>query len=213
MPARISKLETNRQTGKTQVEAQRVSILDAAETLFLEKGLENTNMKDIAARTGITRVSLYRYFSDRDPIAFEIAVRMLKRIAAAAAGGEPITGLESFRDYVIRMIDQFYVLRPAYRYISMFDNLYDNHYPNTELADWYKAQIFALGWREWAAPDNRLGIDPSLSAMLLNSTMSFLEKMAARGELMSDEQEVSMDDELAFYKEMIQVYFNRLAAG
>jgi len=205
-----SKLDTIRRHGKTQVQAQRNSILDAAEKLFLEKGLENTSMKDIAAKAGITRMSLYRYFPDRDPIAFEIAVRMLRRICYAAEIGEQPINLEFFRKAIIRMIDQFFSLRDAFRYISMFDHLYGAHYPNEQLASWFKEQIFELGWGAIIAEAGRNDVIPAQAAMIGNSTMSFLEKMAVRGDLMAGEQDVPLADQLTFYKDMVNDYFDKM---
>ena len=74
MPTR-SKLDTARQNGAHQVDEQRSSILDAAEALFLQNGLDSTRMIDIAAQAGITKVTLYRYFPNRDVIALEIHAR------------------------------------------------------------------------------------------------------------------------------------------
>ena len=77
-----SKLDTGRQNGRHQVDEQRSSILDAAEALFLQNGLESTRMIDIAAQAGITKVTLYRYFPNRDVIALAIHARMMEKIVA-----------------------------------------------------------------------------------------------------------------------------------
>ncbi|HVP20954.1 MAG TPA: TetR/AcrR family transcriptional regulator [Anaerolineaceae bacterium] len=210
MSYRSSKLETIRKNGKTQVIAQRNSILDAAEKLFLEKGLEHTNMTDIAAEADITRPSLYRYFPDRDPMAFEIAVRMLRRIVETSNLSERPLQLKDFRLVILRMIDQFDSLRDAYRYIGMFDHLYGTRYPNEQLAAWYKEQIFSMGWGFFFTQGIGKEIPPSQAAMIGNSTMSFLEKMADRGELMAGEQNVSLTEELAFYRDMVNDYFDKI---
>jgi len=211
MANKVSQLEKDRQSGKTQVEVQRISILEAAEKTFLEKSLEHTSMKDIAAAAEITRASLYRYFPDIATIAFEIAVKMLKKITDATNSEESTFSLETIRTSVVRMIDQFYPLRPAYRYIGMFDHLYGDNYPDEKLAAWYKEQLFALDWIGISSIEISSGIDPEQIAMIGNCTLSFLEKMAARGELLSVEQEVSLDSGLTFYKDMINVYFENIA--
>ncbi len=204
MPKHISKLEKVRRNGSTQVEAQRANILEAAEKLFLENGLE-------AAEAGITRVSLYRYFADRHPIAFEIAVRMLRRILEASDTGErPIT-FESLRGIEIRTIEQFYQLRSAYRYLGMFDHLYGDAYPNDKLAAWYKEAILSLGWIRELDPQDALFANLAPIVMLNNCMMSFLQKLAVRGDLMANEQGVPLDAQLNFFKEMIDLYFDRLA--
>jgi AcrR family transcriptional regulator len=211
MPKRISNLEKTRRNGSTQVDAQRASILEAAEKLFLEKGLENTNMSDIATEAGITRVSLYRYFPDRHPIAFEIAVRMLRKILESSDTGKRPVSFESLRDIAIRTIEQFYPLRGAYRYLGMFDHLYGDHYPNAKLAAWYKEQISSLGWIEDIDQEASLFANLAPIVMINNCIMSFLQKLAVRGDLMADEQGVPLDAQLNFFKEMIHLFFDRLA--
>jgi AcrR family transcriptional regulator len=207
----ISKLEAIRQDGRTQVDSQRTNILDAAEKLFLEQGLEHTSMRDIAAGAGITRMSLYRYFPDLHPIAFEIAARMLAKVTAVIDTGGQADDLETIKRSILRMIDRFPELRDAYRYLGMFDHLYGTSYPNEALAAWYKEQIFSLGWIQILARQSAAGagIHPGQIAMIGNNTLSFLEKMAVRGELMAAEQGVSLEEQLTFFKDMIQMYLER----
>ena len=51
----------------------------------MEKGLETTTMLDIASEADIIRMTLYRYFSNKDEIALDIYACMLGRIAALLA--------------------------------------------------------------------------------------------------------------------------------
>ncbi|GEO40465.1 TetR family transcriptional regulator [Skermanella aerolata] len=57
-------------------DARRRAILDAAWTLFLEKGFERTTLGDIIALSGGSRSTLYEQFGDKDGL-FETAI-MLK---------------------------------------------------------------------------------------------------------------------------------------
>ena len=77
-----SKISGNRKSGKHQADELRTRILEAAEQLFLANGIETTSMADISARLGISRVTMYRYFANRDEIAVEIQIRMLEKINA-----------------------------------------------------------------------------------------------------------------------------------
>lgn len=203
----------NRMNGLYQVDVQRNAILDAAETLFLRKGLENTTMGEIAKETGIHRATLYRYFPDRDPIAFEIAVRMLKKIKSSTDISEQPVYLHAIKEDTLAMIDQFYQLRDAYRYLGMFDYLYGDSYPNKSLADWFKEQVNAMRWGKGRFQGEIPGEVRPKVVMLLNAIMSFLEKMAARGDLMSSEQDVSLDEELLLYERMVCVYIDDLIAA
>lgn len=207
-----SNMDKNRQDGKYQMDWRKDSILNAAESLFLQKGLENTSMVDIANHAGITKVTLYRYFPDRHPIAFEIAIRMLRRIfSTTRTEGQALT-LENLRQYVIAMIDNFDHLKDAYQYIGMFDHLYGDQYPSAALADWYKSEMSNIGWGAhfFEGPEEVFPLRKQM-IMLLNTTMSFLEKMAARGELMSVEQGFNLEEQLRFYKALVGAYFDQLA--
>lgn len=210
MPEQISNLEKIRRNGETQVDAQRVNILDSAEQLFLDKGLEETSMSDIAGAAGITRVSLYRYFPDQQTIIFEIAVRMLKKIALASDVIEENDIIRTVKKAVLRMIDQFYHLRDAFRFMGMFDHLYGGNYPNQELSSWYKEEIYKMGWGQTLAYIAESGVDEGRIAMISNSTLSFLEKLASRGNLIANEQDVSLEKELFFFREMIVDTFERI---
>lgn len=205
----------NRMNGLFQVDEQREPILKAAQTLFLEKGIEKTTMGEIAKRAGIHRVTFYRYFPDRHPIAFEIAVRMMKLIMSRSDVSDSTDYLQAAKFNVSAMIDQFHDLRDAYRYISMFDSLYVHHYPDEKISTWFKNEISTLGWGSGRL-HNLNDHERSHIVMIMNATVSFLERLAARGDLMAIEQGVAIDTELANFRCMINLYFDSLiteAAG
>ncbi len=51
---------------------QRERILQVAEDLFINRGVEQVTMGDIASESRLTRATIYRYFSNRERIAGEI---------------------------------------------------------------------------------------------------------------------------------------------
>lgn len=71
-----------------QREAASEAIIDAAEEIAAERGLENTSIAAIAERAGVATGTLYNYFPDRDALlASWFALRrkeMIPRIEAAA---------------------------------------------------------------------------------------------------------------------------------
>nr|ALV86507.1 transcriptional regulator [uncultured bacterium 20] len=229
MHSKGSKLAAVRKKGATQVDAQRTNILDAAERRFLQLGLEHTTMADIAEQAGITRMTLYRYFRDRDTIAFEIAGRMLQRVISInipASGGErdwEARLLVRLKDLALAMIRDFDALRDAYRYLGMFDRLYADRYPTEELATWYKQHMQAIWYERHLEGLPVSGVSEGVLApefpygkhvlMTMNAVMSFLQRMAARGELMAAEQGVPLQDQLNLFDEMIGMYFDRLIAS
>lgn len=210
MHTMTSTYEINRLKGIHQVDEQRDAILDAAEILFLRKGLENTTMGDIARETGIHRATLYRYFPDRDPIAFEIAVRMLKKIAQTATNPGPSSHLVMAGEFMLGMIDHFDELRDAYRYVGMFNHLYGDRYPNEALANWFREQAFSVIPYRRELQREELKGERDQVVVIINTIMSFMEKMAGRGDLMAREQGVPITEQLRTFREMIQLYIDRV---
>jgi AcrR family transcriptional regulator len=205
-----SKLHAGRQDGKHQVDAQRASILDAAETLFLRQGLETTTMVDIATQTGITKVTLYRYFPNRDEIAVDIRSRMLQRIAALAEPSTHPRSLEGARTVAQAMIRNFDALRDAYRFLGMFDARYLDHPPEVGETRWARQAIAALSERDTAAT-----ADPEVqrAAVILSAVLWFLEKVAMRGEVILGAPELPLAQQLQTLEEMVLVYIAHLLAA
>ncbi len=211
MTTSLSKSSTNRKMGIHQVDEQRASILDAAETLFLQNGLENTRMVDIANQAGITRVTLYRYFANRDAIAVEIQVRMMNRISAMVGAGGQDFSLESQKRRAQAMIRNFPALRDAYRYIGMFDQVYLDRAPDDALAQWTKNQLISQDWgRDAPGEFERLSPQGEQLGVIMNTIIWFLEKLALRGELTWSDTSVPLEEHLKTFEDLIMLYFDQM---
>jgi len=192
-----------------QLDATRERILDTAERLFLEKGLEGTSMVDIASAAGITKVTLYRYFPDRHPIAFAIAGRMLHRIdeAAKPEDAQALSLPDLVKEYFLRMIRSFPECRDAYRYLGLFDQLYASAYPDESLAERYRQEL-AKGIEAVFRTRPGEGMNSPAAAIvvtLFNVINGFLQKIASRGRLIGPEQGVDMGTQLAIFESMISI--------
>jgi hypothetical protein len=94
----------------------------------------------------------------------------------------------------------------------MFDHLYGDHYPSEELASWYKQHIFSLTI-DGVSPIFADDFDEQKRTKIVtmfNMIMSFLEKMAARGELIAEEQEIPLQTQLEAFKEITLIYLESL---
>lgn len=60
-------------------EQSRIRILDAAETLFAERGYERTSFADIAQQSGISRGSIPWHFDNKDGLLMAVVERMIGR--------------------------------------------------------------------------------------------------------------------------------------
>ncbi|MCW9034939.1 MAG: TetR/AcrR family transcriptional regulator [Rhodospirillales bacterium] len=55
-----------------QIELRRTKILNATANLIMEEGIDNISLNGIARRAGISKSNLYRYFTGKEEIVFEV---------------------------------------------------------------------------------------------------------------------------------------------
>ncbi len=74
-----SRLCSGRRRARSEQEkAQRESqILDAAQALFSQRGLDRLTLADVAAETGLTKAALYRYFRSKELLFLAVYRRAL----------------------------------------------------------------------------------------------------------------------------------------
>tara|TARA_B110000879_G_scaffold209844_1_gene298538 strand:+ start:1454 stop:2122 length:669 start_codon:yes stop_codon:yes gene_type:complete len=74
--------------GETKIsvtkDKKRQAILDASNQQFRKYGYKKTSMDDIAKHLGISRASLYSYFTDKDDIFCEVTIQIHEEALAAA---------------------------------------------------------------------------------------------------------------------------------
>jgi TetR/AcrR family transcriptional regulator, cholesterol catabolism regulator len=217
MARRNSNLDRYREERRQQTAERRESILVAAQDLFLTKGLEKTSMQDIAGATRISRVTLYRYFPDLYRIAFEVHIRILEELIAACLSGisEDAEGLETIRTALLNMIHRYDELEDIYRFIGMFDHLYARESPSADMSMWFADRISRLYVGQFtevmgsAYPQEMY----EKSVTIGNTIASFMQKMAARGELLGEDQEVPMRIQIEHFEEIITHYIDTVLLG
>jgi len=62
-------------------EATRAALLEAAETLFLEKGFGNTSLSEIGRQAGITKSLIHHYFGSKEGLWREVKTRRFMQYA------------------------------------------------------------------------------------------------------------------------------------
>ncbi len=113
----------------TQREAQRQ---------FLEYGLANTQMKNIAAAVGIGRSTLYRYFPQKEHLAFAVTCTLINDLFQQTLYPLPdktLPGFEQLSVIVHRFIEVLPRHVSALNYFSEFDRMFDRGFPQTPEAD------------------------------------------------------------------------------
>lgn len=65
---------------KEEAEKTKIAILDAAETLFLKKGVSKTSLEEIARATGMTRGAVYWHFKNKDHLINELMSQIFQPV-------------------------------------------------------------------------------------------------------------------------------------
>lgn len=98
-----------RAPGRPKDLEKREAILDAAQAIFAERGIDGAPIETIAARSGVSKVTVYGHFGDKASI-FEALIareteRFTERLAAATQGDGPLEDrLRQLGEAVISMM-------------------------------------------------------------------------------------------------------------
>ena len=98
------------------------AILDAGWTLFLERGVEATPIEAIAARAGVSKVTLYTHYPDKAALFRGAVEREMERIEAAqqfqGSDGQPGTVADELRRFGLGIMT-FLTSKPAIDFYSV----------------------------------------------------------------------------------------------
>lgn len=96
---------------------RRAEILDAAETIFAERGFQATRIDDIAARVGVAHGTIYGYFRSKQELFFCLLLdRVAKWNRLAEDALAKADDVESLVDTVIRLHIEFF-----FRHVRLID--------------------------------------------------------------------------------------------
>ena len=107
--------------------AQYQQILQGARALFVEQGIERVNFSAVAARCGIARTTLYKYFPDKESLLWAIqhqAFSSLGLALRARQAARPLTALERFAAYFEELVCRFELDPDFIRFLDLFEKTY-----------------------------------------------------------------------------------------
>ena len=178
-----------------QTEETRSKILAAAESMFVEKGFADTQMKDIAMAIGMSRNTLYRYYQDKFDLGFAILVNVLTRKAystfddlEAVRRQGYANALDGLRTLFLSMCDD------ASQLNARFSAEFDAYYSGDRIPDNFRKTLLAALPMELhekifdqlisegqANGDIRTDLSPrQISVILINSIPMFHRRMILR---------------------------------
>lgn len=102
----------------------RNKILECARKVFMNKGLYETSMSDIATEVGVARRTLYRHFETKESIAYEVMLSTMEvwntyqlDIYAKLQG----TGLEKLESFLLELLEYMDKNTHIMKFMSDFD--------------------------------------------------------------------------------------------
>jgi AcrR family transcriptional regulator len=172
-------------------ERQQQRILDAAEKLFDEHGIDRVTMADITSASGLRASTIYQYFSNKDEIVWallsdlfaENTQRAKQRLEGATTGLAKIAALLEF------MADELSHRPAKVRFMAQFDALYARDWPAERLLT-LEAQINPQGFRYFSElvregivdGSLRSDLDPDLTMhAVINAVVGAQRRLASLG--------------------------------
>lgn len=117
---------------KDHPEQQRRVILDAARKLFLRDGIERVAITEIATEAGLTRVTLYQYFANKEEIAWALARSIFEQMRQGGLEQyvlDASTGYEAIKRLFTSLTDEFLRDLDQISFLAQFDYLYARDWP------------------------------------------------------------------------------------
>ncbi len=171
---------------------QRRRILDAAEKLFDEHGIDRVTMTEIISATELRTSTIYQYFSSKDDIVWAILEVVLADFSARAKAAidREQTALAKITALLELMADDLTRKQAKVRFLAQFDAMYARDWPAERLLT-LEAQINPEGFehfsrliREGIADGSlRADLDPELTLhAVINAVVGAQRRLASLGE-------------------------------
>ena len=193
-------------------------VLDMAQEMFLTLGYGQVEMKDVAARSGISRSTLYRHFPSKEALAFYISMYIFQGQPLYYTGPLPSgSGLARLAFAVRRSAQLLSLRRAQVAYLTQFDIVFSGSYPDTEISGYYEAYVRSMG-RPFLQPildgiadgSIRPMKDPHLAAVTLsNALLAMAQRVLPREEHFRREQGYGGEMLTELADTLIDAYANR----
>ncbi|WP_432826402.1 TetR/AcrR family transcriptional regulator [Dactylosporangium sp. CA-092794] len=90
--------------GRPRSEAARAAVLYAVDDLLVEEGYAAMTLKGIAERAGVSRQTIYRWWSTKAEILFEASWTDAAEELAVPAGDTPLAEITAFLEALVRFL-------------------------------------------------------------------------------------------------------------
>jgi len=97
-------IEERGRGGRPRSERARAAVLHAVDDLLVEVGYAAMTMKNIAERAGVSRQTVYRWWSTKAEILFEASVLDAREELSVEPAGSPLDDLTAYLDALVRFL-------------------------------------------------------------------------------------------------------------
>jgi AcrR family transcriptional regulator len=201
-------------------ENQREWILEVAEDLFIQKGIEQVTIGDIAAASRLTRATIYKYFPNKEQMAQEIFKSVTKGWRdrnEREVWGFQGTGYARLEKFITSFFEYLFQNSRETSFVAELNYLYAKEwsaemFANTMLDNLREDRQFVLESIQQGLADGslRTDIDPEL---MLAAFFNFMSGMLSRLGEMGDkvEKEFGMNTQTIF-TQICRIFLDGLKA-
>jgi AcrR family transcriptional regulator len=175
MPKSLSQAERDR---------FRANLIGTAEKLFAERGPQAVTLRELARELGVSAMTPYRYFQDKDEILAAVRAAAFDRFAAALESAARIAGNAAIRaDAVGRAYLDFALSQPnAYRLMFDLSQPDEGRFPDLERAG-ARARRTMTSYMEALVSGGFLAGDPEMLGQIFWATVHGLVVLQLAGKL------------------------------
>lgn len=213
------KKKAARSTYPAHRERQRNRILDAAEKLFVEHGIDRVTMAELTLASGVQPSTMYQYFSSKDEIVWAIVGNIMAAVSSRSseADASSQTALDKITEFLEYMAEELSTQRARVRFMAQFDAMYSHNWPVERLlkveAESSKtgSGLFGELIREGVADGSlRSDLDPDLTMQaIINAAIGTQRRLASLGNKVELEYGQSVDQ---LFRETIRIILLGLRA-
>ncbi|PKM74497.1 MAG: hypothetical protein CVU91_01115 [Firmicutes bacterium HGW-Firmicutes-16] len=199
-----------------QIEARKENIIDSAIQEFIENGIDNSKISDIAKRAEVGAATVYRYFETKPKLVVECATKLWHSEMSSLtplfypANYNELNGFEKVRQ-ILNTIGSLYKIRPhLLRLLEQFDNYIVRERISKEFLQKYEAgiidtRVMMLAAVEAGQEDG--SIRPDIDAVIFNttaihSTIPLIQKLLLRGDVIQSDREIDAKTQIALLIDM-----------
>ncbi len=161
----------------------RARLVEAAFTLFEEKGFHATTVEDIAGRAGTGRTTFFRHFPAKEDVVFPDHDRLLDQVDARLATAKPATRELALREAAQLVLDHYLAegetARARYRLTRSEPALRDRESASVQRY----LRLFRSHVREWLAGDPDGDLRAELQAAAVITAHNHVLRLWLRGEI------------------------------